>query len=124
VKKFKIISKVKQKRRIKRHANYTITRHPDSYYFSGPKMQRTHWYAVSGGWTPQPGMATPEEVERVGLHDCSWQGCEEAHAGTAEEYVRERLIREAREEAAAQESTRGRGSKGRKKLARRKSDDR
>lgn len=54
------------------------------------KNQNTHWYrANDGGWTANPLFAKQGEVERVGLHECSIQGCEEAHCGSAQEFTAE-----------------------------------
>jgi len=51
------------------------------------KMQNECWYKARSGWTSDPVQAdTLGEVNRVGLHDCYSQKCEERHSGNAEDF--------------------------------------
>lgn len=58
------------------------------------KQQNTHWYRAIGdrGATADPMQALSESVERVGLHDCTTQGCEETHACNAEWYYTKKIV--------------------------------
>ena len=53
------------------------------------RQQNTHWYKTKGGFTANPFFASREEVERVGLHDCTLYECETPCGGSAQEYARE-----------------------------------
>ena len=49
--------------------------------YSQRVIQNTHWYksAHSQGWTSQVQYAAPGEVERIGIHDCSFLACPFPH---------------------------------------------
>lgn len=56
------------------------------------KNQNTHWYrADDGGWTANPLFAKQGEIERVGLHECSIQGCEETHSSSSQEFTAQQV---------------------------------
>lgn len=61
-----------------------------------PSQQNTHWYhsEYSLGWTANPEHALPGEVERVGLHDCAAQNCQESHSCSAEWYFLRQIASE------------------------------
>lgn len=89
------------------------------------RLQSTHWYQTKWGWTAQPHMASREEVEARGLHECTFLGCKEKHAGSAEEYRYKEILQEAKtegraKEVRAQKAVSNKRTLRRKKLARRK----
>lgn len=50
------------------------------------RQQNTHWYRSGWdkgryGYTANPYYADSGEVDRVGLHECFFLGCEEEHTG-------------------------------------------
>lgn len=53
------------------------------------KQQNTNWYRPKDmqGWTANPKYAKNGEVDRIGLHDCTFFGCKARHSSSAEEYA-------------------------------------